>query len=79
MASAYPGELERQKCASRTREELIEYRPARPPSVEDRLQMSWMLARCSFCAACPMIVRALEIMSLAPKPEAADNIIRLAG
>ena len=75
----YPGELERVRCAARTREELRSYAPKRPLEFRDELRIRGQYARCSTCNACPRTIRALAIM-LPPEVVAVSaEIIRLAG
>jgi hypothetical protein len=67
----YPGELERKRCAERTRADLIEYAPTRPISGRDEVRLRWQQDRCGTCRACPMLVRALGIMLPAVEPPSA--------
>jgi hypothetical protein len=75
----YPGELGRQRCATRTRAELLEYAPKRPLALRDELRLRGMLARCETCAACPLVIRTLTIMAPAKPEPASAQIFRLAG
>lgn len=73
------GELARQDCANRTKEELIGYAPQRPLAQRDVWRIAGMRARCEACGACPQTIRALTIMS-PPEPERPTaEIVRLAG
>lgn len=79
VVEAYPGELARMRCAIRTRDELLDFAPARPLALRDEVRLKGQRARCSTCQACPLIVKALQIMA-PPAPEPASAVIfRLAG
>lgn len=81
MDRPYPGQLARQRCANRTRAELMEYSPKRPLPLRDELRIKAMLDRCETCGACPIVIKSLTIM--APRAveagAAGAEIIRLAG
>ena len=74
----YPGELARRRCAERTRADLIEYAPKRPLAGRDVARIRWQQDRCRMCNACPLIVRALDIM-LPPPEKPSAVVLRLAG
>lgn len=76
---AYPGELARIACAKRTRDELIEYGPKRPLALRDELRIRGMYDRCSTCRACPLTIRALEIMRPPSLEPTSAVVLKLAG
>lgn len=75
MPQEYAGQAARQACAVRTREELLQYAPARPLPFRDELRVRGMHGRCELCRACPVVVKALAAMLPAPVEEKPTAVV----